>query len=105
MYLTLSGEHEARATAQRELLFWAVLAGAAILLLLWFAYGSIGRVLLILIDLPFALIGGVQAVWLTSGVLDVGALIGFVNLVGITTRNSMMMVSHWQHLHDVEGVP
>jgi len=105
VYLTLSGEHEARATAQRELLFWTTLAGAAILLLLWFAYGSIGRVLLILVNLPFALIGGVQAVWLTSGVLDVGALIGFVTLVGITTRNSMMMVSHWQHLHDVEGVP
>ena len=105
VYLALSGEHEARATAQRELLFWATLAGAAILLLLWFAYGSVGRVLLILVNLPFALIGGVQAVWLTTGVLDVGAMIGFVTLVGITTRNSMMMVSHWQHLHDVEGVP
>jgi Cu/Ag efflux pump CusA len=102
---TLSGEHEARATAQRELLFWSLLAGGGIVLLLWLAYGSLGRVLLILVNLPFALVGGVLAVWLTSGVLDVGSLIGFVTLFGITTRNSMMMVSHWRHLHDEEGMP
>jgi CzcA family heavy metal efflux pump len=105
VFFTLTGEHEARATAQRELFFWAALAGVGIFLLLWFAYGSVGRVLLILANLPFALVGGVLAVWLTSGILDVGSLIGFVTLFGITTRNSMMMVSHWQHLHDDEKVP
>src|SRR5205807_6006886 len=71
----------------------------------FFAYGSVGRVLLILVNLPFALVGGVLGVWLTSGILDVGSLIGFVTLFGITTRNSMMMVSHWQHLHDDEKMP
>jgi CzcA family heavy metal efflux pump len=105
VFFKLTGEHEALATAQRELLFWSALAGVGIFLLLWFAYGSFARVLLILVNLPFALVGGVLAVWLTSGVLDVGSLIGFVTLFGITTRNSMMMVSHWQHLHEVEGVP
>jgi CzcA family heavy metal efflux pump len=105
VFFTLSGEHEALATAQRELMFWSALAGAGIFLLLWFAYGSLARVLLILVNLPFALVGGVLAVALTSGILDVGSLIGFVTLFGITTRNSMMMVSHWQHLHEVEGLP
>jgi CzcA family heavy metal efflux pump len=105
VFWTLAGEHEARAAAQRELLFWSALAGVAIIMLLWLAYGGAGRVLLILVNLPFALVGGVLAVALTGGVLDVGALIGFVTLFGITTRNSMMMVSHWQHLHDEEGVP
>ena len=105
VFFTLTGEHEARATAQRELFFWAALAGVGVFLLLWFAYGSLGRVLLILVNLPFALVGGVLAVWLTNGILDVGSLIGFVTLFGITTRNSMMMVSHWQHLHDEEKVP
>jgi Cu/Ag efflux pump CusA len=102
VFYSLAGEHEARATAQRELLFWSLLAGAAILLLLWAAYGSLGRVLLILVNLPFALVGGVFAVWASSGILDVGSLIGFITLFGITTRNSMMMVSHWQHLHQEE---
>ncbi len=102
--LSFAGEHEARATARGELLFWSLLAGAAILLLLWLAYGSLGRVLLILVNLPFALVGGVLAVWATGGILDVGSLIGFVTLFGITTRNSMMMVSHWQHLREEEGL-
>jgi CzcA family heavy metal efflux pump len=105
VFFTLAGEHEARAAAQRELLFWSALAGIGIFLLLWFAYGSFGKVVLILVNLPFALVGGVLAVWLTGGILDVGSLIGFVTLFGITTRNSMMMVSHWQHLHDEEKIP
>lgn len=101
----LAGEHEAKQTAQRELLLWSLVAAAGILLLLWLAFGSLGRLLVILVNLPFALVGGVAAVYLTGGVLDVGSLIGFVTLFGITTRNSIMMVSHWQHLHEVEGVP
>jgi Cu/Ag efflux pump CusA len=105
VFYTLTGEHQARATAQRELFFWAGIVLVGIFLLLWFAYGSVGRVLLVLVNLPFALVGGVLAVWWTGGVLDVGSLIGFITLFGITTRNSMMMVSHWQHLHEVEGVP
>src|SRR5205085_7963256 len=59
---------------------------------------------LVLVNLPFARVGGVTAVYLRGGVLDVGGLIGFVTLFGITTRNGIMMVSHWQHLHDVERV-
>lgn len=105
IFYSLTGEHEARRAAVRELLFWSCLAAFGILLLLWLAYGTLSRALLILINLPFALVGGVLAVWLTSGLLDVGSIIGFVTLFGITTRNSMMMVSHWQHLHEVEGMP
>src|SRR5581483_3894353 len=104
VFYSLAGEHEARREAQGELLFWSALACVAILMLLWLAYGSFGRVLLILVNLPFALVGGVLAVWATGGVLDVGTLIGFVTLFGITTRNSMMMVSHWQHLREEEGL-
>jgi Cu/Ag efflux pump CusA len=60
---------------------------------------------LILVNLPFALVGGVAAVYLGSGILDVGSLIGFVTLFGITTRNGIMMISHWQHLQEVEEMP
>ena len=104
VFYTVRGEQEARATAQRELLFLTALAWIGILLLLWLAYGSLGRVALILVNTIFALVGGVLAVWLSTGILDIGSLIGFVTLFGITTRNSMMMVSHWQHLHDEEGM-
>jgi CzcA family heavy metal efflux pump len=105
VYLTLSGEHEAKQTAQRELLLLSLAAGAGILLLLWLAFGTVRRMLLVLVNLPFALVGGVAAVYLAGGVLDVGSLIGFVTLFGITTRNGIMMVSHWQHLHEEEGMP
>jgi CzcA family heavy metal efflux pump len=105
VYYRFSGEHEAKQTAQRELLLLSLAAGAGILLLLWMAFGSAGRLLLILVNLPFALVGGVAAVYLTGGVVDVGSLIGFVTLFGITTRNGIMMVSHWQHLYEHEGMP
>src|SRR3954454_19493596 len=51
------------------------------------------------------MVGGIAAVYLHGSVLDIGALIGFVTLFGITVRNGIMMVSHWQHLQMVEGVP
>jgi CzcA family heavy metal efflux pump len=104
-YYFPAGAEEARRAAQRDLLLLSLGALAGILLLLWLAYGSVRRLVLTLVNLPFALVGGVAAVYLRGGVLDVGALIGFVTLFGISTRNSIMLVSHWQHLHEVEGVP
>jgi CzcA family heavy metal efflux pump len=100
----VTGEHQARRTSQRELLQLSLAAGAGIVLLLWLAFGSERRLLLVLVNLPFALVGGVAAVYLSGGVLNLGSLIGFVTLFGISVRNGIMMVSHWQHLHEVEGM-
>ncbi|HWE38710.1 MAG TPA: efflux RND transporter permease subunit [Isosphaeraceae bacterium] len=100
-----TGAHEVKRAAQRELLLLGSAAGAGILLILWMAFGSPRSLLLILANLPFALVGGVAVVYMTGGVLNVGSLVGFVTLFGITTRNGIMMVAHWRHLHDVEGVP
>jgi Cu/Ag efflux pump CusA len=99
-----TGEHEAQRTARRELLLGSLVAGAGIAVLLGMAFGSARRLVLVLLNLPFALVGGVAAVYLAGGVLDVGALIGFVTLFGITMRNSIMMVAHWQHLAEAEGM-
>jgi CzcA family heavy metal efflux pump len=101
----VEGEHLAKQTAQRELLLLGSAIGIGVVLLLWMAFRAVRPLVLVLTNLPFAFVGGVAAVTLGGGVLNVGSLIGFVTLFGITVRNGIMMISHWQHLHDREGVP
>jgi CzcA family heavy metal efflux pump len=101
----VTGEHQAKQATQRELLLLGLAAGVAAVLLLWLAFGSARLLVLVLLNLPFALVGGVAATYALGGVVNVGSLVGFVTLFGITMRNGIMMVSHWQHLHEVEGVP
>jgi Cu/Ag efflux pump CusA len=102
---SFTGAHEIKQAVQRELLLLGSAAGVCVLLVLWLAFGSLRRLFLILVNMPFALVGGVAAVYMMGGILDVGSMVGFVTLFGITTRNSIMMVSHWQHLHEIEGEP
>jgi Cu/Ag efflux pump CusA len=59
---------------------------------------------LVLVNLPFALVGGVLAVFAGGGMLSLGAMVGFVTLFGITIRNSIMLISHYEHLVSVEGL-
>jgi len=71
--------------------------------MLYIAFGRLRNLMLTFANLPFALIGGVVATFFTGGWISVGTLVGFVTLFGITLRNSIMMVSHFQHLVDQEG--
>jgi Cu/Ag efflux pump CusA len=103
IYAELAGTATARRTAQRELLLNGLLAGGGILMLLWLAFGEGSRMLLVLVNLPFALVGGVLAVFASGGDLSLGSLVGFVTLFGIATRNALMLVSHYDHLVNVEG--
>jgi Cu/Ag efflux pump CusA len=64
---------------------------------------SFPNLLLVLANVPFALVGGVLAAALTGGNISIGSLVGFVTLFGITTRNSIMMISHFEHLVAHEG--
>lgn len=109
MYVEFGGVAAAAAAARRELLLHSGIAAVGIVLLLAMAMGHWRNVVLVLCNLPFALVGGVLAVALTSepgeGGLTMGALVGFVTLFGITMRNSIMMVSHFEHLVGVEGHP
>jgi len=79
-------------------------AGIGIVMLLAVVTGSWRNVLLVLANMPFALVGGVLAVFATGGVLTLGSMVGFVTLFGITLRNSIMMISHFEHLVAEEGV-
>ncbi len=81
----------------------SILAGIAIFLMLYVAFGRLRNLLLTFVNLPFALIGGVIAALFTGGWISLGSLVGFVTLFGITLRNSIMMVSHFQHLIDEEN--
>jgi CzcA family heavy metal efflux pump len=105
VYATFGGAAEAKSAASRELLVHSVVASVGIVLLLALAFGSGRNLALVLANLPFALVGGVLAVFFTGGWLSVGSLVGFVTLFGITTRNSIMMVSHFEHLVREEGAP
>lgn len=97
------GVLEAQNAAHRELAFHLALAFAGILALLSLVFRSPRNLALVLANLPFALMGGVLGAFLTGGTLNLGALVGFVTLLGITTRNSIMLISHAEHLVFQEG--
>ena len=103
VYAVVGGTSEALSQAQREIFVYSLVAAVGIVLLLSVAFHTMRNMMIVLANLPFALVGGVFAALLTGGTLSVGSLVGFVTLFGITTRNSIMMVSHFEHLVHREG--
>ena len=99
------GEYAARAASQRRLLALGAISLLCILLVLHVDFGSVRMVALVALTIPFALIGGVASVVLTGGVLSLGSLVGFVTVLGIAARNGIMLISHYRHLEQEEGVP
>jgi CzcA family heavy metal efflux pump len=98
------GEYQARQEGQRQLLAVGGLALLGIAVMLYLDFRSLRLTLLVMLTLPFALIGGVVAAYLAGGVLSLGSLIGFITVLGIAARNGIMLVSHYRHLQRVEGV-
>jgi CzcA family heavy metal efflux pump len=105
VFLRYGGAAEAQRSAARELLLHAAAAVVMIVLLLALAFGGARQVLLVLCALPSTLIGGVIAVALTGGTLTLGAMVGFVALFGMAARNTILLVSHFDHLVREEGQP
>lgn len=103
-YAVFSGESEARAQSQRDLLVYGAMSAVGIALLLFLAMKSRRGIVLVMVNLPFALVGGVLSVVLTGGDLSLGGMVGFVTLFGISLRNSIMLISHYEHLVHVEGM-
>lgn len=98
------GQFEAERDATRMLLILGSLAVLAMVFLLATAFRSMTDALVILLNLPLALVGGVIGVELSGGVLSVASIIGFITLFGIATRNGIMLISHVRHLLVEEGV-
>lgn len=97
-YAVFSGESEARAQSQHDLLAYGVISLVGIVVLLFLAMRSRRGVLLVMVNMPFALVGGVLIVVLTGSNLSLGGMVGFVTLLGISLRNSIMLISHFEHL-------
>jgi len=102
--IAYGGAAEAQAGAQRELFFHSVVATVVIVLLLSIVFENTRNMLLVLANIPFALAGGVLAAFLSGGALSVGSLVGFVSLFGISMRNSILMISHYEDLVANEGM-
>jgi len=103
MHPEFTGASVEQGEARRELIVHAALVGLAILLLAYVAIGSLRNTLLTLVNLPFSLVGGLAGALVGGHSLSVGSMIGFVTLFGITMRNAIMLISHYQHLIDKEG--
>jgi CzcA family heavy metal efflux pump len=98
------GQFESEAAASSRLLILGAGVIVGILMILATAFHSTRDALIIMLNLPLALVGGVVGVYLAGGVLSVASLIGFITLYGIATRNGIMLVAHIRHLREVEGV-
>ncbi len=92
------GQFESEAQATKRLLLASILSIAAIFLLLYHELRQPTLSVIVLANLPFALIGGVMAIWLSSGVLSIPAIIGFITLFGIATRNGILLISRYEAL-------
>ena len=99
------GEYAAQRASRRQILALSLLALLGIFLILQSDFQSVRLALLVAAGLPFALIGGVFAAVLSGGVLSLGSLIGFVTVLGVAARNSIMLISHYRHLEREEKQP
>ena len=102
-HVEYGGQFESEQAASRTLALTSFMSIVVIFLLLYNEFRSVRESAVILINLPLALIGGVFALLFTTGEVSIPAIIGFISLFGIATRNGMLLISHYNHLRQVEG--
>ncbi|GDX92490.1 cation transporter [Planctomycetia bacterium] len=99
------GEYAEASSARQRLILLSVLSAVAIFLLLYSDFQAFRPAALIFLTLPFALAGGIAGVFLGGGVVSLGSLVGFVTVLGVAVRNGIMLIDHYRHLQQSEGVP
>ena len=102
-HIEYGGQFESEQAASRTLALTSFMSIVVIFLLLYHEFRSVKESAIILINLPLALIGGVFALLVTTGEVSIPAIIGFISLFGIATRNGMLLISHYNHLQQEEG--
>lgn len=99
-YIVYGGQFESEAKASKTLALASCIALIIVFMLLYQEFKNTTESVIILLNLPLAMIGGVLILFFTSGELNIPAIIGFISLLGITTRNGMLLMSRYNHLKD-----
>lgn len=97
-HIEYGGQFESEAAASRTLMLTSLLSLLVVFLLLFGEFRDLRITGVILLNLPLALIGGIFAVWVSSGVISIPSIIGFISLFGIATRNGILLISHYRDL-------
>ena len=102
-HIEYGGQFEAEAEASKTLILTSLISLLVIFLILYQEFKKVKTASIILLNLPLALIGGVFSIYFTSGILSIPAIIGFITLFGVATRNGILLVSHYETL-EKEGL-
>ncbi|MBA4419130.1 MAG: CusA/CzcA family heavy metal efflux RND transporter [Syntrophus sp. (in: bacteria)] len=102
-YIEYGGQFKSEAEASRMIGILSLLSLLAIFLILYMEFRSFRLTVLVMVNLPLALIGGIIVIFLTGRVVSIASIVGFITLFGIATRNGILLVSHYRHLMTAEG--
>ena len=102
-YIEYGGQFESAQEASQTVAILSLLSIIAILIVLYMEFGNFRQAILVMVNLPLALIGGIVSIYFTDGIITIASLVGFITLFGIAVRNGILMVSHYNYMMDVES--